>query len=44
MNFNIRKNTEKCDLIIQAPVDSIKGTEKQYIFRIGSSQDYLPID
>ena len=42
MNFDFRKNTEKCDLIIQPPVDASK--VKQFIFRIGSSQDYLPID
>ena len=42
MNFNFRSNTEKCDLVIQPPIDSSQ--PKKYIFRIGSSQDYLPID
>ena len=42
MNFDFRKNSEKCDLIIKPPVDSSK--PKQYILRIGSSQDYIPID
>ena len=42
MNFDFRSNTEKCDLIIQPPIDSSQ--PKKYIFRIGSSQDYLPID
>ena len=37
MNFDFRKNTEKCDLVIQPPVDASK--PKQYIFRIGSSQE-----
>ena len=42
MNFDFRANTEKCDLIVQPPIDSSQA--KKYIFRIGSSQDYLPID
>ena len=42
MNFDFRQNTEKCNLVIQPPVDASK--PKQYIFKIGSSQDYLPID
>ena len=42
MNFDFRKDTEKCDLVIQPPIDSSQA--KKYIFRIGSSQDYLPID
>ena len=42
MKFDFRKNTEKCDLVIQPPVDASQ--PKKYIFRIGSSQDYLPID
>ena len=41
MDFNFRENLEKCDMIIQVP-DSIQ--TKKYIFRIGSHQDYLPID
>ena len=41
MDFNFRKNLEKCDMIIQPP-DSIQ--TNKYIFRIGSHQDYLPID
>ena len=42
MNFDFRLNTEKTDMIIQPPVDSSQA--KKYIFRIGSSQDYIPID
>ena len=42
MNFDFRKDTEKCDMIIQPPIDSSQ--PKKYTFRIGSSQDYLPID
>ena len=42
MNFDFRANTEKCDLIIQPPIDSSQ--LKKYIFGIGSSQDYIPID
>ena len=42
MNFNFRKNSEKCDLVIQPPVDASQ--PKKYIFRIESSQGYLPID
>ena len=42
MNFDFRSNTEKYDLVIQPPVDASQ--RKKYIFRIGSSQDYLPID
>ena len=42
MDFDFRANTEKCDLVIQPPIDSSQ--PKKYIFRIGSSQDYLPID
>ena len=41
MDFNFRENLEKCDMIIQVP-DSIQ--TKKYIFRVGSHQDYLPID
>ena len=42
MNFDFRKDTEKTDLIIQPPIDSSQ--PKKYIFRIGTSQDYIPID
>ena len=44
MNFDFRNNTEKRDLVMQPPVDNIKGDDKKFEFRIGSSQDYLPID
>ena len=42
MNFDFRKDTSKCDLVINPPVDNSQN--KKYTFRIGSSQDYLPID
>ena len=42
MNFDFRSNTEKNDLVIQPAVDASQ--PKKYIIRIGSSQDYLPID
>ena len=36
MNFDFRSNTDKCDLIMQPPVQAIQGAGTKLEFRIGS--------